>query len=75
VASSKKYKAAANLSQGLAKPAQRALAGAGIKRLEQLAKRTEDEISALHGMGPNALKTLRDTLAARGMSFARRKSG
>jgi hypothetical protein len=40
-----------NLPSGLAAPARRALAGAGIERLEQLTESTEAEINALHGMG------------------------
>ncbi|WP_409971207.1 DNA-binding protein [Bacillus sp. Bva_UNVM-123] len=38
------------LPSGLAKPAQRALRGAGIIRLEQLTKVTEAEVLQLHGM-------------------------
>ncbi len=55
---------------GLGKPAQRALAGAGITRLEGLAHRTEAEITALHGMGPRALGQLRDALSGYGPRFA-----
>ena len=54
----------------LAQPAQRALAGAGIQRLEQLTKFTEEEIKQLHGIGPNALKQLHQALAGRGLSFS-----
>ena len=54
----------------LAAPAHRALAVAGIQRLEQLTKFSEDEIKQLHGIGPNALKELRQALIARGLSFA-----
>ena len=57
----------------LASPAQRALAGAGIKNLRQLTKFTEAEIKQLHGMGPNALGKLRQALADKGLSFASRK--
>ena len=56
---------------GLAAPAKRALAGAGIRSLADLARRTETEVAALHGMGPNALRLLREKLAARGLGFAR----
>ena len=56
---------------GLAKPAQRALAGAQIDSLERLATFSESEIAALHGMGPNALATLLQALDARGLAFAR----
>lgn len=54
----------------LAAPARRALAAAGIGRLAELARRSENELLALHGMGPNALATLRAALRARGLAFA-----
>jgi len=53
----------------LAAPARRALAGAGIVRLEQLVKFSEAEIAGLHGMGPKALALLRRALRAKGLSF------
>ena len=59
-----------DLPDGLAQPARRALAGAGIQRLEQLSGLRESEIKQLHGIGPNALNLLRSALAARGLSFA-----
>jgi hypothetical protein len=55
---------------GLSKPAQRALAGAGYVRLEQLTTVREAELLKLHGMGPKALRLLRRALEARGLSFA-----
>jgi len=58
----------------LASPAQRALAGAGIQRLEQLTKFSEEQLKQLHGIGPNALKQLHQALRARGLSFAKRKT-
>ena len=54
----------------LAAPARRALAGAGYTRLEQLTQVSEAEIKALHGMGPNAIETLRAALKSRGWAFA-----
>jgi hypothetical protein len=54
----------------LAKPAQRALAAAGIQRLAQLTKFSEAEIGRLHGVGPNTLAQLRRALGAKGLSFA-----
>jgi hypothetical protein len=62
-----------SLPAGLAKPAQRALAGAGIQNLEQLSKFHEAEIKKLHGIGPNALEILRRALAANGFSFAQER--
>ncbi len=59
-----------DLPPGLAAPAQRALAAAGIKRLEQLTKLSESEVKQLHGIGPNALNQLLHALNAKGLSFA-----
>ncbi len=57
----------------LSQPAQRALAGAGYSRLEQLTKVTEAEIAALHGVGPKSIVELNQALAARGLKFAEAK--
>ncbi|MAU00452.1 MAG: DNA-binding protein [Anaerolineaceae bacterium] len=62
-------KSESNLPTGLAKPAQRALAGAGYSRLEQLTRVNEQELLALHGMGPKAMRLLREALAEKGWSF------
>lgn len=56
--------------RGIPKPALRALASAGIERLEQLTGVTEEELLELHGMGPKAIGILRDALADRGETFA-----
>lgn len=53
----------------LAAPARRALENAGIKTLKQLARLSEKELLALHGMGPNAVTKLKAVLAANGMQF------
>ena len=55
----------------LAAPAQRALANVGVQKLEDFAKFTEDEIMQLHGMGPNAMRKIREALAGRNLSFAK----
>jgi predicted flap endonuclease-1-like 5' DNA nuclease len=57
----------------VSQPALRALAGAGITRLEQLTKLSEAEIANLHGMGPTGVKALREALTARGLSFSSKK--
>ncbi|MGG1575237.1 DNA-binding protein [Fictibacillus sp. NRS-1165] len=56
----------------MSKPAQRALAGAGITGLEQLTDLTEAEVSKLHGMGPKTMEQLRVALAEKGLSFAKK---
>ena len=53
----------------LASPAQRALQSAGIASLNQLTSVTEAELMQLHGMGSNALGTLREALKANGLTF------
>ena len=63
-----------DLPSELAAPAQRALVGAGYLRLEQLTKVSETQLKQLHGIGPNALKTLRRALDAKGLSFADEKT-
>jgi uncharacterized protein YdhG (YjbR/CyaY superfamily) len=56
--------------QAIGNPARNALQAAGYSKLKQLTKVTEAELSKLHGMGPKALKILRETLDAKGMVFA-----
>ena len=58
-----------DLPPKLGAPAERALAGAGIKNLKHLTKFSEAEIKKLHGVGPNALGKLRQALAEKGLSF------
>lgn len=62
-----------DLPAKLGAPAERALAGAGIKKLKQLTKFSEGEIKQLHGIGPNAIGKLRQALAENGLSFAEKK--
>ena len=57
--------------KGLAQPALRALLGAGITSLDQLAAIKEADLRKLHGMGPKGIDLLRSALKARGQSFAR----
>jgi DNA-directed RNA polymerase alpha subunit len=54
----------------LAKPAQRALANAGVTSLQQLSNYSEKEIADLHGMGPNALTKIKQALLENSLSFA-----
>ncbi|MDS9471945.1 DNA-binding protein [Sporosarcina pasteurii] len=53
----------------LAKPALRALAGAGISKLDELAKYREEEVMDLHGMGPKAMAVLQQAMEENGVSF------
>jgi predicted flap endonuclease-1-like 5' DNA nuclease len=51
-------------------PATRALRAEGIWTLEQVRARSEEELAALHGVGPIALRFLREALTERGWAFA-----
>lgn len=55
-------------------PARSALHAAGYTRLEQLTQVTEAELLKLHGMGPKAIRILREALAERGLTFKREES-
>jgi hypothetical protein len=50
-------------------PATRALTAHGVVRLEQVARLSEGEVLALHGVGPYALGRLRTALGAAGLAF------
>jgi hypothetical protein len=58
-----------NFPRGVAKPALRALFAAGLTTLDQLTRIREDELAALHGMGPKAIESLRAALMAKGLDF------
>ncbi len=54
----------------IGKPATSALAHVGITTLDQVAKLSEKQLLAMHGVGPKAVGILREALAARQKSFA-----
>jgi hypothetical protein len=62
-------KPAAGLLATLGAPALRALQHAGLTTPNALAKRTEREVLALHGMGPASLPKLRAVLEEAGLAF------
>jgi uncharacterized protein YdhG (YjbR/CyaY superfamily) len=66
----KKTQSEPDFPQAIGNPARNALQAAGYSKLKQLTKVTEAELSKLHGMGPKALRILRETLDAKGMAFA-----
>ncbi|WP_063047406.1 DNA-binding protein [Nocardia pseudovaccinii] len=59
-----------DLPAKLGKPAERALAAAGIHRLADLTAWTERDLAALHGVGPTAIAELRAASAESNQSFA-----
>jgi DNA-directed RNA polymerase alpha subunit len=64
---------ATHLFDKLAKPAQRALANAGIKTLEQLSQLAEAELMQLHGIGKNALQTIKAEMVKHQIHFKNKK--
>jgi hypothetical protein len=55
---------------GIGNPARNALAVAGYTHLEQLTQISEADLLKLHGVGPKAVRILRQALADNGLSFA-----
>lgn len=54
---------------GVAAPALRALAAAQLTTLNDLATVTERDLLAMHGLGPKAVRILRDAMQLRGITF------
>lgn len=50
-------------------PVTRALASVGVTSLDQVAEWSEADLLALHGVGPKAVRILKESLSARGMTF------
>lgn len=53
----------------IGRPADAALVNLGITTLDQVARLTERELLAIHGVGPKAVRILGDALAERGLAF------
>ncbi|KIH99570.1 hypothetical protein LP52_06760 [Streptomonospora alba] len=53
----------------IGKVARRELAVHGLTRYAQLADRSERELLDIHGVGPKAIRILREELRLRGLSF------
>ncbi|MFI9007835.1 DNA-binding protein [Actinosynnema sp. NPDC053489] len=54
-----------DLPAGIGRPATRALAATGVTTLDQVARLGDAELPALHGVGPKAVRVLREALRAR----------
>ncbi|WP_437751681.1 helix-hairpin-helix domain-containing protein [Sorangium sp. So ce1389] len=59
------------LPKGIGKPATRALASVGISRLDEVARLTEAQLLALHGVGPKAVGVIKAALEAQGKALAK----
>ena len=58
-----------DLPSGIGRPATRALAGAGVTTLDDVATRSGRELLALHGVGPRAVRILTEALEERGQAL------
>lgn len=58
-----------DLPLGIGKPATRAFTGAGYTCLEDFTRATEAELASLHGVGPKALRIIREALETRGQTY------
>jgi DNA-directed RNA polymerase alpha subunit len=47
------------------------LAAAGFTRLEQFTSISEEELLKLHGVGPNAVRIIKESLRENGLAFAK----
>lgn len=56
--------------RSIGRPATGALLHEGYSRLEQLTALTEKELLAIHGVGPKAVRILKEELATRSLGFA-----
>ena len=59
-----------DLPKEIGGPATRALVANGVTTLAQVAASSQAELSAMHGVGPKAVRVLEDALARAGLSFA-----
>lgn len=56
-----------DLPRSIGRPATQALAQAGITTLDGVARLSDAELAALHGVGPKAVRILQEALAERGL--------
>jgi predicted flap endonuclease-1-like 5' DNA nuclease len=62
---------ASEYPRSLGKVATRELAVHHFTRYDQLTSISESELLSIHGIGPKAIRILREELAARGLDFRR----
>lgn len=58
-----------DLPKSIGRPATRALSGAGITSLAKVSEHRADELLALHGVGPRAVRILAEALAEQGLEL------
>lgn len=58
-----------DLPNGIGKTAARELSLRGITSLDQVAHHSQNELLAIHGVGPKAIAILGEALAAKGLDY------
>ncbi|WP_120005099.1 hypothetical protein [Nesterenkonia muleiensis] len=58
-----------DLPHSMGKTAPRELKYAGIDSLQKASKHTEKELLAIHGVGPKAIRVMKEAMAEKGLSF------
>ena len=58
-----------DLPNEIGKTAARELSIRGITSLEQVARRSQEELLTIHGVGPKAIRILSEALAAKGLGY------
>lgn len=58
-----------DLPDSMGKTAPRELLNAGIDSLQKVSEHTERELLAIHGVGPKAIRILRDAMQEKGLTF------
>lgn len=61
--------AGSDLPKAIGRPATQALLGAGLSTLDLVATRSADELLAMHGVGPKAVRILAEALEERGSAL------
>ena len=64
-----------DLPNEIGKTAARELSRNGITSLEQVARRSREELLAIHGVGPKAIRILSGALAANNLGFEDSSAG
>lgn len=59
----------ANFPDGIPRPALRALYSAGLMSLADLTRISEEQLSALHGMGPRSVRILKQAMESGNLSM------
>lgn len=63
------FRPVGDLPDAIGKTAARELSLNGVATLAQVAAHTQRELLAIHGVGPKAVRILREALAERGLAY------